>query len=1354
MEMILLSLIQNISILVSLTVIHQIIVRKWEKSSIKYQILSGILFGSVGIVGMMTPLTLKPGIIFDGRSIILGIAGLFGGPLVASLAAGICACYRLYLGGAGALVGTAVIVEAASLGVGYHLLRRRNDRLMGIFHLLSFGFLVHVVMLVLLMALPGGAGQEVLRQISLPVLLVYPFAVMLVSQIFIDNEERLQAEKALKDSEERHRTLFQTSMEGILCVDMKGRLVQVNDAYCRMSGYSESELLTMSIPDLEALQTSAEVAANIQKIAVKGYAHFESCHRRKDGSTYDIEASTQYLPNSDGLIFAFIRDISERKHAEEALRRSEEKYRELVENANSIILRMDDAGKVTFINEFAQRFFGYSEEEILGKNVVGTIVPPVESTGRDLRLMIESIAANPDRYANNINENMRSNGERVWIAWTNKPVFDKNGRIREVLCVGNDITERKQTEESLLLSEERYSRLFEDASLGIYRSTPGGKIINVNPAYVRMFGFDSPEDAMSQVNDLAVDLYVDPSRRSEIVRMLLDGKGPVRSENLFRRKDGSIFTADLHMWTVHDTEGKLLFLEGFLEDITERKRAEDALRESVAMYRTLVENIPQRVFMKDTDSCYVSINEHYARDLGIRSADVFGKTDYDFFPGELADKYRADDKRIMKTGVTEELQEHYISQGKEVWVQTVKTPVRDANGKVNGVFGIFWDITERKQAEDELRRSQRQLADIIEFIPDATFVINNEGRVIAWNRAMEAMSGIPKSKMIGKGDFEYSLPFFGNRRPLLIDLLFASEEKTTKYYDLVSTVGDAIVAETYAPQAYGGQGAYLGAVATALFDEQGNVEGAIESIRDITERKLAEIALRESKERFSRFFRASPVGTSITRLRDGQFADVNDAFLRLFGYTREEVIGHTRLELGMWVDPNNRAEQVEILQNQGRVVDFEVQLRRKSGEIIDVLSFAEQIEIAGEQYVLVIAYDITERKRAEEERKKLEEQLFQAQKMESVGRLAGGVAHDFNNMLGVIIGRAEMGLQRNVSNDKIRHNLQEILKAALRSADLTRQLLAFARKQTAIPKILDLNDTISGMIMILRRLIGENIDMSWQPGLDLWKVKIDPSQVDQILANLVVNARDAIPGVGSITLRTENFLIDDSNRADHLEFIPGQYVLLSVSDTGTGMSKEVCENIFEPFFTTKELGKGTGLGLSTVYGIVKQNDGFINVASEQGKGTTFKIYLPRFKVETEHVPPEEIAVKRQTGTETVLLVEDDEAILNLSTLILEELGYTVIAAQTPVQAIHLAREHPGYIHLLITDVVMPEMNGRELAEKLSTIRPNLKCLYMSGYTADVIAHSGILDEGLNFIQKPFGSFDLAARVRQVLDHME
>ncbi len=370
--------------------------------------------------------------------------------------------------------------------------------------------------------------------------------------------------------------------------------------------------------------------------------------------------------------------------------------------------------------------------------------------------------------------------------------------------------------------------------------------------------------------------------------------------------------------------------------------------------------------------------------------------------------------------------------------------------------------------------------------------------------------------------------------------------------------------------------------------------------------------------------------------------------------------------------------------------------------------------------------------------------------MESVGRLAGGVAHDFNNMLSIIIGHAEMILDEIQPGDAFHHDVMEMKTAAERSADLTRQLLAFARKQTISPRILDLNETASGILKMLRRLIGEDINLSWIPGLDVWPVKIDPSQIDQVLANLAINARDAIGGVGIMTIETANVVFDETYCQTHKGFKPGSYVLLAVSDTGTGMDKETLDRIFEPFFTTKELGKGTGLGLATVYGIVKQNNGFINVYSEPDQGTTFKIYLPRTEERAvrDSAP---IGEKNLTGTETVLLVEDEESILALGKSILERRGYVVLAAHSPGEALRIARSHSGPVHILITDVVMPEMNGKDLRDQLTAVKPGFKCIFMSGYTANVIAHHGVLDEGIEFLQKPFSVRTLAEKVREVLD---
>jgi two-component system cell cycle sensor histidine kinase/response regulator CckA len=371
--------------------------------------------------------------------------------------------------------------------------------------------------------------------------------------------------------------------------------------------------------------------------------------------------------------------------------------------------------------------------------------------------------------------------------------------------------------------------------------------------------------------------------------------------------------------------------------------------------------------------------------------------------------------------------------------------------------------------------------------------------------------------------------------------------------------------------------------------------------------------------------------------------------------------------------------------------------------------------------------------------------------MESVGRLAGGVAHDYNNALTAIMGFTDLALMDSDPEGPLHTDLNQVLKAARRAQDITRQLLAFARKQTIAPIVLNLNDNVESMLKMLRRLIGEDIDLVWLPGKALGNVKMDPSQIDQILANLCVNARDAITGVGKITIETGMVTLDKTYCDNHAGFVPGEFVLMSVSDNGCGMDKEILDNIFEPFFTTKTIDKGTGLGLSTVYGIVKQNKGFINVYSEPGKGTTINIYLPQHKGKAVKIQGESTAKIPQGCGETILVVEDNQPILKLAQKILEGLNYTVLIADTPKGAIRLAKEHTGKIHLLITDVIMPEMDGCELSEHLQSLFPDLKSIFMSGYTANIIAHQGVLDEGVHFIQKPFSKNDLATIVRKVLD---
>ncbi|MDD2467797.1 MAG: nuclear transport factor 2 family protein [Desulfobulbus sp.] len=469
----------------------------------------------------------------------------------------------------------------------------------------------------------------------------------------------------------------------------------------------------------------------------------------------------------------------------------------------------------------------------------------------------------------------------------------------------------------------------------------------------------------------------------------------------------------------------------------------------------------------------------------------------------------------------------------------------------------------------------------------------------------------------------------------------------------------------------------------------------------------------------------------------------------LFGYEIGEIEGRHVTD---WHAPESEDAvlgAIEDVMAKGRA-SIEAHLLTKDGRSVPLILTGIRFETQGQLYLMGIGIDITERKRAEAEAEKLQNQLIQSQKMESVGRLAGGVAHDFNNMLGVILGYTEIVLKKETADQPMSSALRGIQQAAQRSADLTRQLLAFARKQTVAPKVLDLNETVASMLIMLRRLIGENIDLVWLPDENLGAIKMDYTQIDQILANLCVNARDAIGDTGRITIETGNVILDEAYCASHVGFAPGEYVLLMLSDNGCGMDRETISHLFEPFFTTKEMGKGTGLGLATVYGIVKQNDGFIYVYSELGLGTTFKVYLPRHKAKDEKLPEPEETELVTTEHETILLVEDEPMILEMTTVMLELQGYTVLPANSAVEAISLAREYAGKIHLLMTDVVMPEMNGRDLARNLLPLYPHLKRLFMSGYTANVIAHHGVLDEGVHFLQKPFTMQDLATKIRAVM----
>ena len=684
--------------------------------------------------------------------------------------------------------------------------------------------------------------------------------------------------------------------------------------------------------------------------------------------------------------------------------------------------------------------------------------------------------------------------------------------------------------------------------------------------------------------------------------------------------------------------------------------------------------------------------------------------------------------------------------GREIVAEVAATQVRF--GGEPALQLALQDVTRRHAAEAALRQSEAKYRHLASVVSDVIWVLDvGTGLFQYVSPSVERVLGFRVDDVIGAGVDRVLAPADAARvGGLIADRVseFAAAERDGVVLPPVTLEVDQLRRE--------GPPVPTEVVATSVVNPTtGRIE--IHGItRDITERRRQAEDLARSRRNLNEAQRLAGLGSFEYDVRRHTLY-WSDGLLRIFGITRGE-FGGTMATYYSRVHPDDLARiQAEIAHafETGFEGDMEHRLIRADGEVRHVVN---TVAVEREHGVPVRAYgsvkDVTEERRSAAEQVRLEAQLLQAQKMESVGRLAGGVAHDFNNMLGVILGHLELALEQVPSGAPIRGDLEAIRKAAEHSADLTRQLLAFARKQTVTPKVLDLNETVGGTLKMIATLIGENIRLEWRPGSPLWPVRIDPSQVEQIVTNLCVNARDAIGLAGAVTVATENLSLGE-DAARRANASAGDYATLTVIDNGSGMDAETAAHVFEPFFTTKGSGGGTGLGLATVYGAVTQNGGFVEVRSEPGAGTTFTVALPRHlgTADAEHALP--AVPPAAPGRETILLVEDEPALLTLAERLLAAQGHTVLAAGSPAEALRLAREHRGDIHLLLTDVVMPEMNGRDLARNLLAMFPRMRRLFMSGYTADVIAHHSIVEPGVHFIQKPFRRDGLLAAVRTALD---
>ena len=991
---------------------------------------------------------------------------------------------------------------------------------------------------------------------------------------------------------------------------------------------------------------------------------------------------------------------------------------------------LSDKGVCLDQNKTAERMFGYTRDEAVGRHGTEWIVS--EDRERVREKMLSGYEKSYKVTA------LRKDGT-TFSCEIQARMIDFQGRSIRITAL-RDLTERKENERALRESERRFREMAENIREVFWVFDWREKrVLYVSPTYEEVWE-RSTKALLENYKEWAESIHPDDREdaNESFLRIVESGESESREYRIVR-PDGTVRWVSDRGFAVYGNDGKVHRIVGIAEDITSQKDAEQELRASEEKFSMAFHSSPDAIAIsRISDGQILEVNEGFINSTGYRRNELIGRTTIDL--GLWADQNDRQHfvQMMAEKGCMRECE--YRLRGKS-------GKVRDGllSGKVIQIgpekclLVIIRDVTDQKKAEKALLENQQLLEEAQAMAHMGSWEWDVRTNANIWSDEMFRIFGHEPGSVIPNYDF-----FASALHPEDRDRILSAVQRAVDM--------DMPYAEEYRIILPDESERVVFANGKVRRDENTSEVRMVGTVLDITERKRAEEELRKSHQTFLTVLDGIDATIYVADMDTHEILFMNKYMTDLFGANLTGQICY------------------EVFRKENSVCDYctNDRLLDTDGNPTEVCTWETQNPITGNWYInydrairwidgrmvrLQIATDITRLKELEQERIQAEMQLRQAQKMESVGRLAGGVAHDFNNMLGVIIGHAELALEQVNPSLPMHAYLMEIYNAARRSAGLTRQLLAFARKQTILPRVLDLNDTITGMLKMLRRLIGEDIDLDWSPGANLWPVKIDPAQIDQILANLFVNARDAITGTGKITVGTKNVVFDQLNCTKHEGLVPGEYVMLVVSDDGCGIDKETLDKLFEPFFTTKEVGEGTGLGLSTVYGIVKQNDGYIYVHSKPGEGATLKIYFPR-KLAVVETKGESVGKKIKKGTETVLLVEDEPSFLSLGKTVLERFGYLVLAARTPSEALAMAQHQEGPIDLLITDVVMPEMNGKELEARVKKLKPNIRVLFMSGYTPNAVIHRGVLENSTDFLPKPFSVSSLTSKVREILDRQE
>ena len=789
-------------------------------------------------------------------------------------------------------------------------------------------------------------------------------------------------------------------------------------------------------------------------------------------------------------------------------------------------------------------------------------------------------------------------------------------------------------------------------------------------------------------------------------------------------------------YVVKDKLGRLTpAIERELRERDER-RAHRAIEQQLQLqdlrFRALLQHSSDVITLKSATLELVYVSQAVTALLGYQPSELVGCDALEFVHPEDRAQVRTMTERLIASGGESFVIQYraFHRNGSERWLEATETN-RLADPAVAGLIGNVRDITERKRAQDVLAASELKYRRILETTSEGVWVLDRNGKTTFANGRMASITGYAMAELLGRSAFDL---IDDRQRAELGQQLFERHAGIQGMAACMLRCKDGSLRQVMMES-------------TSLLSDTGESEGVLAMITDISARRAAEEELRLSDTRFSRFVESGIVGVCLAGL-DGRIHDVNSAYARLTGYTRAELLEGTVTWTAMAAPAHVERQEAELAQlaARGTVEPWEMEIVRKDGAGVPVLIGGALLD---QHSCIMFLADLSAQKRAEAALQASEQQLRQAQKMEAVGRLAGGVAHDFNNVLSVILSYSEMMLE-DLEPGRVLDDVGEIHRAAMRAGELTRQLLMFSRQQLVKPTVVVVDDTLSEMDRMLRRLLGEDVDFATVGDRQHGRVMIDRGQLEQVIMNLVINARDAMPRGGKLTVETRNTLLDEGYARNHHDVAPGPYVMIAVTDSGFGMDQATVAQIFEPFFTTKPQGQGTGLGLSTVFGIVQSAGGSVWVYSEPGVGTTFKIYLPQIDV-VDQAADRPTDPRSWRGTETILLVEDEAPVRAVAESILRRLGYRVLLARDPEDAIRLASQRDTPIDLLLSDVVMPGMGGPELARSIALLRPGLAVLHMSGYTDDSVVRHGMIEGSVAYLQKPLTPDTLGRRVREVLD---